>query len=91
MYTAENNMAKFNLEEESLDGNIFAITGRVYHLHDFSMKGVCFQVAHTIFPLKFYLSASRNGKKLSDMLDLNQINEYLLTGEENDFFREYNS
>ena len=90
MYAVEKNVVNFNLENNVCEENKISTTKRISDLHDFHMNGINFRVARTIFPLKFRIYASESGEiDFSQKLDLEQIQEYILTGKENDFTRDY--
>ena len=90
MYTIEGNLAMFNLEKEMKGYDTSGTAKRVYDLENFNMAGVDFEVAHTIFPLRFNVLASKGWEaSLSTKRVLGQLQEYLLTGKENDFYRRY--
>ena len=90
MYNSERNRVDFDLRKEVNGESRTDISSRIGFFHNFNIDGIDFQVARSPVPFKFSIYIPGKEKiDISERLDLEQIQEYLLTGKENDFSREY--
>ena len=83
--------AKFNFRKVINKDNRKEVLGRINDFHTFHTNHTTFHVKHYAKTTpKFDISALRKrDMDLILLLDLNQVKEYILTGEQNDFFRKY--
>lgn len=93
MYTPKSNHVTFDFREDVIPGNSAKVSERISRLRNFCIEGINFQVARTPVPLKLNISASTNGEKfrrpMDELLDLDQVQEYILTGKDNEFLERY--